>query len=401
MKVLMLSWEYPPRIVGGLARHVYWLSQELGNMGVEVTMVSLDHPSAPMSEVEGRTKIVRSLSYRFPSPDFISWVYQFNYWMLEKILTNLKNDYDIIHVHDWLTAPAGITLKYIFRRPLVVTIHSTEFGRRMGIHNDFQRHIYETEWEEMFEAWKVVVCSEYMKREVISAFDVPLDKLWVIPNGVNPVSLDEKMSLVEARSRFAEPWEHIILYVGRMVFEKGTHIFVEAARQLLSRRWDAKFVLVGEGPLRANLTNIVENLGLSSKFYFTGFLPDEEVKILYNICDIVVFPSLYEPFGIVALEAMSAGKVVVASDTGGLSDVVIQDFNGLRVAPGDPTALQATIDHLLNHPQDRWRMGRNGLNTVYERFSWKSIAKQTIRLYRQILEEYDQGSWKPKPKQIS
>jgi len=395
MKVLMLSWEYPPRIIGGLSRHVSLLSQELENMDVEVTVVSLDHPSAPMVEEKGRNKIVRCFSYRFPSADFISWVYQFNYWMLEKILTTLKNDYDIIHVHDWLTAPAGITLKYIFRRPLVITIHSTEFGRRAGIHDVFHRHIHETEWKEVYEAWKIIVCSEYMKREVMSAFGVPSDKLWVIPNGVKQVSIDKRVKLVEARSLYAKPWEYIILYVGRMVFEKGVHIFIEAARQLLLRRLDAKFVLVGEGPLRANLTNIVNNLGLGGKFFFTGFLPDEEVEVLYNICDIAVFPSLYEPFGIVTLEAMSAGKTVVASDTGGMSTIIENGFNGLKVSPGNAIDLYKAINYLLNHPEERLRMGRNNLNTVHERFSWESIAKQTIRLYNQVLKEYTQGNWKP------
>jgi len=390
----MISWEYPPRIVGGLARHVFWLSKELGNIGVEITIVSLDHPLAPMFEKQGKNTIVRCLSYRFPSPDFITWVYQFNCWMLEKILTELRNDYDIIHVHDWLTAPIGLTLKHIFRKPLVVTIHSTEYGRRTGIHNDFQKHIHEIEWKEVFEAWKTIVCSEYMKKEVIAAFNVPLNKLSVIPNGVNPVSLDQKADIIEARSRYAEPWENIVLYVGRMVFEKGVHILVESARQLLSRRWDVKFILVGEGPLRANLTNSIEKIGLGNKFYFPGFLTDEEVKVLYNICDIAVFPSLYEPFGIVALEAMSAGKTVIASDTGGLSDIIVHGFNGLKVSPSSSIDLEKAIDYLLNHPKERSRMGHNGLNTVYEKFSWKSIARHTKKIYQRVLEEYNKGSWK-------
>ncbi|MCX8205343.1 MAG: glycogen/starch synthase, partial [Candidatus Nezhaarchaeota archaeon] len=156
MKVLMLSWEYPPRIIGGLARHVYWLSRSLAKRGTEVVVVTLDHPEAPEKEFEGGLRVVRVASYGFKSPDFVSWVHQFNLNMARAALEEAEGC-SIIHAHDWLTAVAGITLKHLLRRPLIATMHSTEYGRRGGnVSEGLQRHIHEVEWWLTYEGWRVI-----------------------------------------------------------------------------------------------------------------------------------------------------------------------------------------------------------------------------------------------------
>ncbi len=392
MRVLMLSWEYPPRIVGGLARHVDGLSRALSSMGVEVTVLTVEHPEAPRSEVVNGVRVVRCDSFRFPSPDFISWVHQFNVWMLEEALrTSSERPPDIIHAHDWLVAPTAITLKHLFRRPLLVTIHSTEVGRHGGIRSKLQRHIHGMEWWLTFEAWRVIVCSSFMKREVLDAFGLPGDKVDILPNAVTPLRGD----LRDVRGRYAEDWEHIVLFVGRMVPEKGPQVLFEAAKRVLARRGDVKFIFVGDGPLREELLRKAEATSIPEKFYFTGFIPDEELKSLYAVCDLAVFPSLYEPFGIVALEAMSAGKPVVVSDVGGFSEIVEDGVTGLKVRPGDAEQLSSAIELLVGNPELRRSLGEAGMRAVGERFSWKVVAGRVLKIYRAVLSEYERGDWKP------
>ena len=392
---MMLSWEYPPRIVGGLARHVYWLSKALAQRGVEVTVITLDYPETPRVEQERNLKIVRVASHGFASSDFASWVHQFNLNMIEAALD--EEDASLIHVHDWLTATAGITLKHLLRKPLIATIHSTEYGRRRGaLHDTLQRHIHEVEWWLAYEGWRVIVCSNYMKNELMNYLGVPEDKISVIPNGINPFDVRLQIDVHSVRRRYAEDWEKIVLFVGRMVYEKGAHLFVDAALSLLSRRQDVKFVLVGEGPMRKDLMDKAYKSGFWHKFYFTGFVEDVELFELYEVCDVAVFPSLYEPFGIVALEAMSLGKPVVASDVGGLSEIVVDGLNGLKVPLGDVQALSRAIERLVEDQSTAKEMGRNGARRVRELYSWDVVGERTFRLYEQVLREYLSNPWKPK-----
>ena len=392
MRVLMLSWEYPPRIVGGLSRHVDGLSRSLSSMRVNVTVLTVEHPEAPKRETVNGVRVVRCDSFRFFSPDFISWVHQFNVWMLEEALKIAsKRPPDIIHAHDWLVTPTAVALKHLFRRPLIATIHSTEMGRRGGIHSELQRHIHMMEWWLTFEAWRVIVCSSFMKREVIHAFGLPEDKVDVLPNAVTPF----EGGLRNVRDKYAGRDEHLILFVGRMVPEKGPHILFEAAKRVLKRRWDVKFVFVGEGPLREKLMKEAEATPFPEKFYFTGFLPDDELKSLYVACDLAVFPSLYEPFGIVALEAMSVGKPVVASDVGGFSEMIEDGVTGVKVRPGDAEELASAIERLVEDAELRRALGEAGMRVVRERFSWKVVAEKVLRIYRRVLSEYRRGTWKP------
>ncbi len=387
MKVLMLTWEYPPRIVGGLARHVFWLTRSLVRAGAEVDVFTISDRDE-FVEMNG-VRVHKVGAYRIPSPDFISWVQQFNMLMARSALLS-GNRYDIIHAHDWLVAHAAIALKHVMRRPLVVTIHSTEHGRRHGLHDDFQRHIHEWEWLLTYEGWRVIVCSGYMKWEVSNVLGVPHDKIEVIPNGVNPIRVMSEHEVMRARARYALPWERIVLFVGRMVHEKGPHVLLEAARIVLSRRWDLKFIFVGEGPMREHLMRRAHEMGIGAKVYFTGFVHDNELEVLYNIADIAVFPSLYEPFGIVSLEAMSMAKPVVVGAQGvvGFREQVVPsgpDQNGIHINGGDSYDIAWGIKEVLRD-EDRAKVwGENGRKRVLKYFTWKKAAEETIKIYEDVL----------------
>ncbi|MFP3235163.1 MAG: glycosyltransferase family 4 protein [Nitrososphaeria archaeon] len=391
VRVLHLSWEYPPRIVGGLSRHVYGLSRALAAMGAEVVVITLESPGVPDSEVSGNLEVVRVRASGYPSPDFPAWVHQFNLRMVEAALD--AGDFDIVHAHDWLSASAGIALKHALRRPLISTIHSTECGRRGGIRDELQRHIAEMEWWLAYESWRVIACSRYMMRELGGCLGVPADKVDVIPNGFTPLA-QPGADRASIRRRYAADGERMVLFVGRMVHEKGVSVLVDAALELLRRRWDLKFVLAGDGPLRPVLQRRVEEAGLARKFYFLGFVSDEELAELYAAADVAAFPSTYEPFGIVALEAMSMGRPVVVSDVGGFSEVVEHGVSGLKVPCCDPGALASAISWLVDHPEEASRMGAEGARIARERYSWDALAGRTMETYRRVLAEYERSGWR-------
>jgi len=177
---MMLTWEYPPRVIGGISPHIYFLSKSLVENNVNVHVVTCDFPGAPLHEVIDGVEVHRIDSYKNPAPDFATWVYLMNMNMQKEaaaIAAKLPEPIDVFHAHDWLVANAGIGLKHIFRKPLIVTMHSTEIGRRDGLHTSNEKMIHETEAWLTYEAWKVICCSDYMVQHVKWAFGLPNDKL--------------------------------------------------------------------------------------------------------------------------------------------------------------------------------------------------------------------------------
>ncbi|MEM0481852.1 MAG: glycosyltransferase family 4 protein [Nitrososphaerota archaeon] len=398
LSVLMLSWEFPPRIVGGLAAHVHDLSVELSRKGVEVHVLTLDFPGAAERERVDGVNIYRIDSYKYPAPDFASWISMMNVNMLDYacgLLKSVLQRPSIIHAHDWLVAYAGIALKHIFRVPLVATIHSTEYGRRRGIHDDYQRMIASTEAWLSREAWRVICCSRYMAEEVNRVLGTPLDKVDVIPNGVYPENFQPRGGLAELRSRFALPHEKLVLFVGRLVHEKGVHLLVEAIPRILQRA-DAKFVIVGEGYLKEWIKRRVEELGASQKVYVTGFLDVETLRGLYSVADVLVMPSLYEPFGIVALEAAASRLPIVSTCVGGIGEIVSHMESCVSVYPS-PDSIAWGVVQVLTNSGLAEHIRNNAYQRVKNTYTWERIADQTLEVYHRVLSEYKSiEGWKPR-----
>lgn len=406
LAVMMLSWEYPPRVIGGISPHVHFLSKSLAKNGTKVYVVTCDFPDAPQHEVVDGVEVFRIDSYKNPSPDFATWVYLMNVNMQKEaaaLINSLGGRIDVIHAHDWLVATAGIGLKHVFRRPLFVTMHSTEIGRRNGIHFDYERMIHETEAWLTYEAWKVICCSDYMVSHVQWAFGLPPDKLIMVPNGVNPevYAQYEGQDLRGLRSRFALPHEKIVLFVGRLVYEKGVHVLVNAVQRVLDKV-NAKFVIVGNGYMKDQLSGIVKSMGLTHKVLFTGFLDEESLRKLQKCADVSVVPSLFEPFGIVALEAMAAKSPVVVSDTGGLSEIVEHDVSGVKVYVNDPQSLAWGITRVLTDDGYANWLRTNAYKKVQDKYNWDKIAQQTKTIYGNVLSEYSKSFWaQPAAKTVS
>ncbi len=397
LSVMMLTWEFPPRIIGGISPHVYYLSKSLTRKGMKVYVVTCDFPGAPQHEVLDGVEIFRIDSYKNPSPDFATWVYLMNVNMQKEaaaIIKGLDGNVDVLHVHDWLVATAGIGLKHVFRKPLFATIHSTEIGRRNGIHFDYERMIHETEAWLTYEAWKVICCSDYMVSHVRWAFGLPADKQIMIPNGVNTdvYAGIEKTDLTQFRIKFALPEEKIVLFVGRLVYEKGVHVLVNAILKVLEKV-NAKFVIVGNGYMKEQLSGLVKSLGIAQKVLFTGFVDDETLRKLQICADVSVVPSLFEPFGIVALEAMAAKSPVVVSDTGGLGEIVDHDVDGVKVYTNNPDSLAWGIIRVLTDEKNAQRLRSNAYKKIQEKYNWDRIAQQTENIYKSVLSEYSKSFW--------
>jgi glycogen(starch) synthase len=398
MRVLMLSWEYPPHVVGGLGKHVAELVPALGAQRVEVHLATPRWANGKVEEHLDGAVVYRVNPPAVEMHDFYRGAWQANLKLEDKCerLWEEVGGFDIIHAHDWLVAFAACALKRSFRTPLLSTIHATEQGRSRGIlTSDTQRAINNVEWWLTYESWQVICCSEYMAREVKEFFQVPSDKVDVVPNGVDVRHFEmwDGVDLTHFRNRYALPGEKIIFYVGRVVYEKGVHILVEAVPRVLEAYPHAKFIIVGTGDMLAQLQRRAWELGVAHKVLFTGFIPDEERDRLFKMADCAVFPSLYEPFGIVALEAMAAGTPVVVSEVGGLKEVVQHAETGITVYPNDVRSLTWGILHTLEQPH--WTRARvaNARQKVIKEYNWTHIAARTSAIYQRIVQERAAVDW--------
>ncbi len=386
-RVLFLSWEYPPLTVGGLSRHAYDLSRFLVMEGWEVHVVTSAVPGSPARESMDGVEVHRINVLRPDGGEFIHWVFALNLAMVEYCQDLLfpTVSFDLLHAHDWLVYDAAKALKDEFALPLIATIHATEHGRNNGIHTELQGRIHGIEWKLTYEAWRVIVCSSFMQREVEHIFHLPADKIIMIPNGVDPQKLAFE-AITSGRDKYALASEKIVLFIGRMVREKGAHVLLEAIPEMLAKDYDMKFIFTGEGPMRSSLMERANQLGIAHKVYFTGFITDIDRNLLLSNAAVAVFPSLYEPFGIVALEAMAAGTPVVVSDVGGLTDIIRHEHNGLTAFSGDSHSFAMQIGRVLHDPEFARRLADTAHSEV-GRFDWRQIALNTIKVYTRVLSE--------------
>ena len=349
MKILMLTWEYPPRVVGGLARVVYDLSRTLLKDGHDVTVVTYKDGDAPYFEDDKGVKVYRVDNYMINPNNFIDWIMQLNFNLIAKAneIIAKQGNFDVIHAHDWLVAYAAKTLKNSYNIPIVATIHATEAGRNSGIHDETQRYINDTEWMLTYEASEVIVNSNYMKNELQRLFGLPYEKINIVPNGVNLNLFNGVERDYNFRRRFAMDNEKIILFMGRLVYEKGIQHLISAMPKILNGYHDSKLVICGKGGMLDELQAQVNSMGISNKVYFAGYMHGKDVQKMYKAADIAVFPSTYEPFGIVALEAMLSENPIVVSDIGGLNEIVQHRENGMKAYCGNPNSIADSILELL------------------------------------------------------
>ena len=387
MKILMLTWEYPPRIVGGVARVVYDLSHRLIKDGHEVTVITYNEGNSPEFEDDKGVQVYRVNDYMINANTLIDWVMQMNFNMIAKANQIMSENgyFDVIHAHDWLVTYAAKTLKNSYNLPIVATIHATEAGRNGGIHDELQRYLNDTEWLLTYEAAEVIVNSNYMKSELQRLFGLPYEKINVVPNGVNTTLFSGIERDYNFRRKYAMDNEKIILYVGRLVYEKGVQHLIAAMPKILEGYQDSKLVIAGKGGMLDELKAEANALGLGEKVHFAGYLGGKDVQRMYKAADVAVFPSTYEPFGIVALEAMLSENPIVVSDIGGLNEIVDHRVNGMKSYAGNANSIADSVLELLYDKQLAANIVKKAKNKVRNNYNWNKIAQDTHFTYQKAI----------------
>ena len=387
MRVLILSWEYPPIVAGGLARHVSKLSEALVRAGVDVRVLTRGTGDGPSTETTAGVVVhrVREDAMPLDLDAFVAWVEAMNSHMhaagrrLGKRLT-----FDLVHGHDWLVAGAAAAIAERLRVPYLTTIHATEYGRHQGwVDEHPQSYIHGIETWMAGRADRVITCSHYMRGHVADVFAIDEARVAVIPNGIDCGDLRPTGDLVALRARFAMPDERLILLVGRLVYEKGFQLALEAMPQVIRRSGRVRFLVAGSGTHEAELKAQARRLGLDRHGTFMGWIGDDVLHSLYRIADLCVVPSIYEPFGLVALEAMASDCPCIVADTGGLREVVPSSDVGLRFRSRDPRALATMMRRVLDDAALRERLVAEASVHVL-RFDWTDVARRTAAIYEEL-----------------
>ncbi|HEV2317704.1 MAG TPA: glycosyltransferase family 4 protein [Thermoplasmata archaeon] len=380
LHILMVGWEFPPHHSGGLGVHCYELCKELTRMGHRVTFLSPF--TGPFTEVPGVT-------FRFPGeppapdadPAAAPWpltydhpidmsrpyheaMVDYNGWI--EALRGLQ-DVDVLHVHDWFGTVGAASLARRLGRPLVMTVHSTEYDRSLG---HPWTEILQREQSGMDAADRVIAVSRHLKAQLQERYRVPADKIRVIYNAVRPS---------ERLARLASP-EPVVLYLGRLAAMKGVDTFLRAGARVLQQNAEVLFVVAGEGPEFPHLLTLAAHLGIGDHVLFLGKVNETERAELLARASVFVLPSVVEPFGIAALEAMAAGVPTIVSKTSGVAEVSSDVF---AVDFWDTDEFASRIVELLEYPALRSTMGARGQQDALKD-GWAERAIETVGVYAEL-----------------
>ena len=397
MRILLLSWEYPPLVYGGLGRHVHALAEAQAAAGHQVTVLTQTVVDAVPDEVVNGVRVVRVP----PDPPFLdpfgaggvdellAWMLGLNH-SLARAGLRLADEVrpQVMHAYDWMTTHAATTLKDALGLPMVATVHATEAGRHQGwLPGPISRSIHTVEWWLTFEARRVITCSEHMRWEVTRLFELPADKVDVLPNGIDVDHWSVPAAArTAARTRYAGDGP-LVVFAGRLEWEKGVHTLIEAMPRLRRRHRGLRLVVAGQGSKAAELAQLARRKRVAGSVTFTGFLDGGQVAGLLAAADVAVVPSRYEPFGLAALEAAAAGAPMVAGDTGGLREFVRPGVTGLLFEPGDAAGLADAVSTLLRDQVLVRRVVRAAREALRRDHTWASVAERTVAVYERAERE--------------
>ncbi|TDQ17585.1 glycosyltransferase involved in cell wall biosynthesis [Algoriphagus boseongensis] len=425
MRVLMFGWEFPPHISGGLGTACYGLVKGMNHHNQEVIFVVpklwgdeeelADFVNASDVTINYREKkfknIWKNLTYLEVSSFLVPYLgpeeyqkftdyaihdrtdvdesiftnkYQFSgkygknlmeevsrYALVGAQIAKDRKDFDIIHAHDWLAFPAGIAAKEMSGKPLVVHVHATEFDRSGESVN---QPVYDIERAGMEAADHVVAVSQLTRNIIIKKYGIPAHKVSVLHNAV----LDA--SIIKSEYEKKVP-EKIVTFLGRITFQKGPEYFVEAAKKVIDRDPNVRFVMAGSGDLLNRMIERVAELRMASRFHFTGFLKGDDVDHMYAISDVYVMPSVSEPFGIAPLEAVRHNTPVIISKQSGVAEVLM---NAIKVDFWDVDAMADAIFALL-HYEGISRMFKELGSEELKKLKWEHVAAKLITVYEKTL----------------
>lgn len=394
MRVLMVSWEYPPVVVGGLGRHVHALARELVAAGHEVVVLTrhaagTDAETHPTSDDRGADgvrvlRVAEDPVHLEFARDMVAWTLAMGHALLRAGLTRLDGwRPDVVHAHDWLVAHPAIALADALDVPLVATVHATEAGRWGGwLSTPVSRQVHSTEWWLARRADAVITCSVAMRAEVAELFDLDPEPVAVLHNGISPRRWRTPRARVStARARHDPDGAPLLLYFGRLEYEKGVGDLIAALPRIRRAHSGTRLLVAGTGTGAQALVDAARAHRVRRSVGFLGHLADDELAALLAAVDAVVLPSRYEPFGIVALEAAAAGAPLVASTAGGLGDIVVDGVSGVSFPPGDVGGLARAVGSVLADPRAARARARAARARLGAEFDWTRIAAATAQVY--------------------
>jgi glycogen(starch) synthase len=374
----MLSWEYPPHLIGGIATHVEGVATALARAGHEVVVCTAAAGGDEDSDsvVDGVRVLRADISLPWlPDDEFVARTISVNSHLV-RITERLAGwRPDVVHAHDWLTAWAADSLRALHGVPMVATVHATERGRHGGhLPPGLPGTVNSAEWWLTYQARCVIACSRYMVREVIDGFDLPPEKVHLVPNGIDVARWTTGQAGAVGRDPLVVAW-------GRVQYEKGFQVLVRAVAELRHRVPGLRCVIAGRGTYLPDLQGQIDVDGVGDIVHLAGFMPDDDLRALLADAACVVIPSLYEPFGIVALEGMAAGAPVVVARTGGLAEIVAGTGAGQLFEPGSAHDLAAAIERVLSDPEAAEHMRTEAAALLRRTYSWDAVAAATLRVY--------------------
>lgn len=397
MKVLMFGWEFPPFNSGGLGTACYGLTKGLSKVGcVDVTFVlpkkvdvkvdflkiifgddkkgkyyivnSLLQPYLTSESYAG--KLIGNIKKDFYGGDLFSEVERYGQLAAE---IAAREDFDIIHAHDWLTFKAGLVAKRVSKKPLVVHVHATEFDRTGG--NGNNQYVYEIEKHGMHEADSIIAVSNYTKNKIVQNYGISPEKINVVHNAIEfeDYTLEKAHKLKEKNK--------IVLFLGRITLQKGPDYFIYTAKRVLDLYKDVIFLIAGAGDMEKQMINKVAELGIADRVLFTGFLRGDDIRRAYQLADLYVMPSVSEPFGITPLESVMNGTPVLISKQSGVCEVL---FHCLKSDFWDVDEMANKIIAVLKNEPLHYTLKENGLKEV-RKFSWEESARKCAEVYAKVL----------------
>lgn len=384
MRILLVSWEYPPVVIGGLGRHVHHLAAELVAAGHDVVVLSrrptgtdpATHPTT--DEVSDGVRVIAAAEdpHEFAfATDMMAWTLAMGHAMVRAGLTLGDWRPDVVHGHDWLVAHAAVALAQHFDVPLVSTIHATEAGRHSGwVSGAVSRQVHALESWLVGESDSLITCSESMREEITALFGPGLCEITVIRNGIDTAGWP--FAARRPRTGAAE-----LLYFGRLEYEKGVHDAIAALPRIRRTHPGTTLTIAGDGTQLAFLTEQARRHRVLKAVDFVGLVDHERLLALLHRADIALLPSRYEPFGIVALEAAAAGAPLVVSTAGGLGEAVGHGTTGQTFPPGDVAALAAAVRTVLDDPDAAQRHATAARERLTSDFAWATVAAETAQVY--------------------
>jgi glycosyltransferase involved in cell wall biosynthesis len=421
LRIGFFVWEYPPALVGGLGTYADYITREFVSMGNDVTVFTLNPGNLKTREVIKGVEVHRPLivdaSNVFPMfviDDLKKWgtnirlfndIFIYNTLSATKFINStLKKEgcnYDVMCVHDWLSSIAGIIAKNETKVPVAFHVHSTEWGRSGGQGSEVVSYL---EWATAQKADKIVTVSHAMQED-LARHGWPKSKISVVWNGVDPERYNpENCSPEEVaaiRNKYGiKPDEKMILFLGRLTWVKGITNLVQAMPTILQEYPNTRLVILGKGEQQNDIIETANRLGISSKVACKfDFVPENERILHYAASDVCIFPSTYEPFGIVSLEAMAMAKPIAVGAQGvvGFREQVVPfgpDQNGVHVNGGNPTDIAWGIKEILSDPDRARKWGENGRKRVLQYFTWRKAAEQTLEIYDKLTHPQEQEEFR-------